>query len=101
MMDLELVCDVATAAAIDHGWKVADEVMMFEEKRWPLGTVTSWRVEFKRLDRAAVGYVRIDARSLDVIATGWRADERPLELRRSARAHAPASLEEALLRVAA
>jgi hypothetical protein len=99
MMDLELVCDVATAAATGQGWKFAGEVTMFEEKRWPLGPVACWRIEFTRIDRPAIGFVKVDARSLDVIATGWRADPRPIARRHHK--HAERSLEEALLRAVA
>ena len=72
---IDEIYEVAREAAIQESWELGDEVVMHEERRWPVGPVFAWRVEFTRLDRDAIGFVRIDAKTLEVIATGWRAAE--------------------------
>ena len=54
---IDEIYEVAREAAIQESWELGDEV------------------EFTRLDRDAIGFVRIDAKTLEVIATGWRAAE--------------------------
>ena len=71
-MTHEEILNVARAVALNERWQVSEAGVVIDEKRWLFGT-TAWRVEFERLDRPATSFVRIDARTGDVLATGWRA----------------------------